>query len=311
MLFKSVLLIAIGLITISLANTQYLVSNNSSITPNTSKNSKIFTREYTYNASEDDSQNSSRNKAITQIKVLLSEEVGTHIESSFDMKETAKNGVSNQYIKSEINSLSASITKLKILDENWNGATYYIKANVEIDEEQTMILLIEAIKSKASEKDVKRLNSILKEQNGNLDKSYSKIQSLQKKLVMQEIKNQASKKELSDTKILLQQLKEEKQIYDNKVIEQISEISRINILIKEAKKRINNENENACLVRNGMTKYEVNSIVGEPKGLAYINCRHGGSDSYDPYMHKCENWYYGTVQLVFKNGILRNKIGCK
>ena len=63
-----------------------------------------------------------------------------------------------------------------------------------------MQLLLEAIKAKASQKDVNRLNKILKEQNGNLDKSYSKIKQLQKKLVLQEIKNQASKDELSDTK---------------------------------------------------------------------------------------------------------------
>jgi chromosome segregation ATPase len=292
--------------------------NNNIVKSASSKNEKIFLREYTYNASEDDSKNSSRKKAISQLKSILSEEVGTHIESSLDIKDTAKKGVTTSYVKSEINSLSASITKLKILDEKWNGTTYYIKASVKIDEEQTMMLLIEAIKAKSSKKDIKRLNKILKEQNGHLDKSYSKIQALQKKLVLQEIKNQASKNELSDTKVLLQKLKREKQKYDNKVIEQKSEIGRIKKQVQKAKNRIKKDNKKACTMARGMTKKEVSQIINKPSGTSRISYYNDGRLMneipciYDLYRSSCNTWWYGLVKVHFTQASTIRKLeGCK
>lgn len=248
-------------------------------------------------------------KAIAQLKSLLSEEVGTHIESSLDIKETTKKGVSNQYVKSEINSLSASITKLKILDEKWNGTTYYIKASVKINEEQTMMLLIEAIKAKSSKKDIKRLNKILKEQNGHLDKSYSKIQELQKKLVLQEIKNQASKNELSDTKKLLEKLQREKNKYDNKIIEQKSEIGKIKRLVQKAKNRIKKENKKACMMEIGMIKSEVKKSLGIPSTSDASSIAGNCIDTFGIDSSMCDEWYYGKIKLIFDSNILIKKDG--
>jgi septal ring factor EnvC (AmiA/AmiB activator) len=275
------IILSLGLFTISFAETKY---NNSSVSTSPSKNDKIFIREYTYNASEDDSKNSSRNKAISQLKSILSEEVGTHIESSLDIKDTSKKGVSTSYVKSEINSLSASITKLKILDEKWNGVTYYVKASVKINEEQTMMLLIEAIKAKASKKDIKRLNKILKEQNGHLDKSYSKIQQLQKKLVLQEVKNQASKSELADTKKLLDKLQLEKIKYDKKIVKQKSEIDKIKNIIRK------NESNAYNTLISGMTPYEVKKMVGKPRSIASCSSR--------------TYYNYGRLWVIIRTGIV-------
>ena len=307
-LFLKVVLIILTTNSILLANSQYEQNDSENvIKSNLSNKSKVFIREYTYNASEDDSKNSSRKKAIKQLKSILSEEVGTHIESSLNMETTVKNGVSNKYVKSEINSLSASITKLKILDEKWNGITYYIKASVKIDEEQTMMLLIEAIKSKASEKDVKRLNKILKEQNGHLDKSYSKIQALQKKLVLQEIKNQASKNELVDTKTLLTKLQREQKKYERKVIEQKSEILKVEKLIKKAKSRIKKENTNACKIIAGMTKNEITDAIGYPSG-------DNGAQNRRLYGMKATELYYGSITIKFSmsnTNIVKSVSGCR
>lgn len=290
------------------AGTQY---TNDKVEITNSKKDKVFTREYTYNASDDDSKNSAREKALSQLKALLSEEVGTHIQSSLDMKNTIKNGIKTEYVKSEINSLSAAIIKLKILSEKWDGKTYYVKADVKLNEEETMNLLLEAIKDKASEKDIKRLNKILNEQNKNLDKSYEKIQQLQKKLVLQEIQNKASISELKDTKIKLQLLQKEKIHYDNQVIKQKNEIVRIKKLIDTAKKRINKENKKACLLESGMTKQEVIDALGSPTGLEDYSCKGATNGIYYPLKGNCTNWYYGTVKLIFgKNKILQTKSGC-
>ena len=254
--------------------------NNSTIKMSLSKNGKIFIREYIYNASDTDSKVSSRKKAITQLKSILSEEVGVHIQSSFSVKKTSH----NKYVKKEINQLSASITKLKILEEKWNGSTYYIKASVKINEKQTMKLILEAIKKKSSQKDIKRLNKILKEQNGNLDKSYIKIKKLQKKLVLQEIKNQASKSELLYNKNILQKLLKEKQKYDYKINKQRSEINIIKNIIKKSESNAYNN------LISGMTPLEVKKMIGEPRSIDSCSTR-----SY---------FKYGRLWVIFRSGIL-------
>jgi hypothetical protein len=298
-ILKIALALSIGTFTFLQADTKYEKNyNNNTINVPSSKNDKIFIREYKYNASDTDSKVSSRKKAIAQLKSILSEEVGVHIQSNFEIKQNSH----NKYVKREINQLSSSITKLKILKEKWNGVTYYIKASVKINEEQTMLLLLEAIKAKASQKDVKRLNKILKEQNGNLDKSYSKIQQLQKKLVLQEIKNQASKDELLHTKKTLQKLQKEKQQFDNQIVEQKSEINKINKLVQKAKDRIKNSSIKACMMTKGMTINEVVSAIGKPTGKGQIY-------RYETYP---KSWYYGSIELQFgtKSGILKWISGC-
>lgn len=245
---------------------------------------KTFIREYTYNASEDDSKNSSRKKATTQLKSLLSEEIGVHIQSSLDIKKTTSKGVDNKYIKKEISSLSAAITKMKILDEKWNGKTYYIKASVKINEEQTMKLLLEAIKAKASEKDVKRLNKILEEQNKDLDNSYSKIQELQKKLLKQEIENQASENELKETKQKLEELQRVKEKYDREVNAKKSEIEKIKSIIKD------NEMNAYNSLMSGMTPNEVKKLIGNPRAI---------NDCSDRMYYS-----YGRLWVMFTSGIV-------
>ncbi len=302
------MLVAIFVVINPLSANQYKQSyNNSSVKTSPSDKSKVFIREYTYRAGDDDSKNTSRKKAISQLKSILSEEVGTHIESSLNMETTSRNGVSNKYVSSEINSLSASITKLKIIDEKWNGTTYYIKASVKIDEEQTMMLLIEAIKAKSSEKDIKRLNKILKEQNSNLDKSYNKVQALQKKLILQEVKNQASKNELADTKALLNKLQREKQKYDREIVEQKSEITKIQNAILQVKKRIKKDNTKACLLTKGMTKKEIVNIVGKPSSDNWSN----KAPSFTIYHSYSTKWYYGTITVNMKDGLINSLSGCR
>jgi hypothetical protein len=156
--------------------------HNDTFNISSSSDTKIFIKEYTYNASDDDSKNSSRKIAIAELKSLLSEEIGVHIQSSFEIKQTS----TNEIVKKEINQLSASITKLKILEEKWNGVTYYIKASVKVNEEQTMLLLLEAIKAKASKKDVDKLTNILKKKN-------YKINELNKQITLNEFLNDKNK----------------------------------------------------------------------------------------------------------------------
>lgn len=281
-----------------------LLFSTSSFVVQAATGDKLFTKEYTYNSSDDDSKNSSRKKALTQIKRILSEEVGTHIESSLDITSTSKKGVSQKYVKNEINLLSSAITKLKIIDEKWNGVEYYVKASVVINEEQAIVVLLEAIKAKASEKDVARLNKILEEQNKDLDNSFEKISTLKKTLISQEIKNQAGINELKESQVLLDKLLREKQKFDRKIKQQESQITKVKSLIQKAKNRVGKQNKLACQIPEGMTRREVEQVLGNPVGT--------DGDSYDKHRSPLVYaWYYGSVELYFgSTKILKRKRGC-
>jgi len=234
---------------------------------------KIFIREYTYLASENDSKNSSRRKAIEELKLLLSQEVGTHIENYLEIEEKNVNGVTYTSINSEIKSLSSSITKLKILDENWNGRKYWIKASVRINEKRTIELILEALKSKASEKDVKRLNKILAEQKRELENRSSEVSDINKKLVSQEIVNEARKNEVLKMKKELVKFQEEELLQKKEEEKYSSELERKKALIKKLNKKTKNKVEKMkkewlakvellCSFDIGTSKKDIEEIAG-------------------------------------------------
>lgn len=152
-----------------------------------SPNDEFFIREYTYKASDDDSKNSSRKKAILELKTILSEEIGTHIESSLEMNTKSSNVEDYNYLKSEIKTLSVAITKLKILDEKWNGEAFYVKARVRVNPEQTLELLQQSVKAKSSKEDIKKLNILILNQK-------SKLKEINRQITLREFIDKDSKK---------------------------------------------------------------------------------------------------------------------
>src|SRR5208337_345909 len=85
-----------------------------------------FIKEYTYQASELDSKESSRTIALEQVKRLLVEELGTFLVSKTEVKNF-------QLTKDQITSITSGMVKTQILDEKWDGKTYYLKAKVAAD----------------------------------------------------------------------------------------------------------------------------------------------------------------------------------
>ena len=92
---------------------------------------KTFIKEYTYQASEFDSKASSRTIALEQVKRLLLEELGTYLESSTEVKDF-------QLTKDQIKALSAGIIQTIILDENWDGKQFWLKAKITADPDDVM-----------------------------------------------------------------------------------------------------------------------------------------------------------------------------
>lgn len=92
-----------------------------------SAETKTFIKEYTYQASEDDSRNTSRITALREVKRLLLEELGTYLVSVTEVKNF-------QLTKDEITSLTAGIVKTEIVNEKWDGHIYWIKTKIMADE---------------------------------------------------------------------------------------------------------------------------------------------------------------------------------
>ena len=91
-----------------------------------SAETKTFVKEYSYQASEYDSKVSCRALALEQVKRLLLEELGTYLESETEVKNF-------QLTKDQIVTLTAGIVRAEIIDESWDGKTYYLKAKIVAD----------------------------------------------------------------------------------------------------------------------------------------------------------------------------------
>ena len=307
--------------------------NNKQIEIEPSKDDKLFIREYTYSASEDDSKNSSRKKAIEQLKILLSEEIGTHIENYLEIKKQNREDISYQSVKNEISSLSASITKLNILNEKWDGKSYHVKASVRVNEKRTIELILQEIKSKSSDKDVQRLNAILKEQEVLLTQQSATIQGMNKKLVSQEIINEAKKNEITSMKGNLVKYQKE-EIVKNREAKRIkSELDRKKILISRLNEESNNDiiaEKNQwkstkllfCSFETGTKKSDIETITGYPffrykanksivNGLS-LSSLDGFGDIYSACPNKFlrSAYKYECMYFTFVNDLTTKKYGC-
>jgi hypothetical protein len=99
-----------------------------SVTPTLAK-TVTYVKEYTYQASELDSKLSSRTIALTQVKKLLLEELGTYLISESAVKDF-------ELTKDQVSSLTAGIVTTVIIDENWDGKTYFLKAKISTDTDE-------------------------------------------------------------------------------------------------------------------------------------------------------------------------------
>ena len=92
-----------------------------------------FVREYTYNASENDSKVSARKAAMQQLQLLLIQEVGVQVHASFEQTETLDNDVFSRQVQANYQTFSRALTKTKILKQKWDGETFYLKALITVD----------------------------------------------------------------------------------------------------------------------------------------------------------------------------------
>ena len=91
-----------------------------------SAETKTFIKEYTYQASEYDSKVTCRALALEQVKRLLLEELGTYLESQTEVENF-------QLTRDQIITLTAGIVMAQIIEEKWDGRSYWLKAKVSAD----------------------------------------------------------------------------------------------------------------------------------------------------------------------------------
>ena len=121
---------------------------------------KTFIKEYTYRASDEDSKNSSRTVSLREVKRLLLEELGTYLESVAEVKNF-------RMTKDQIATLTAGIVSTEVMNETWDGKTYWLKAKITADP-ASVIQSIDKLrqdrqKTKELEDIHKRAEALLKE----------------------------------------------------------------------------------------------------------------------------------------------------
>jgi hypothetical protein len=242
---------------------------------------KIFVREYTYAAGETDSKITAREKAIAQVKMILLEELGTYVESwvNYNVKESEK--INESFFQQEIKTISAGTTETTILNENWNGAEFYIKAQIKADPNEVVRRINQTLSARKSSAVIDSLNLLL-----NAFKQENQIRSQELDRVKAQLNNQNREiqEKQSTLNTLNQQLaiaKQQLSTYQTQEKAVLSEIASIELKIKSAtNKAINN-------VRKGMTPDEVRQVCGEPRSV----------DGYSSCAELCYN--YGNVFVVF------------
>ncbi|GLQ30447.1 hypothetical protein [Litoribrevibacter albus] len=97
---------------------------------------ETFIREYTYNASENDSKVSARKAALQQLQVMVIQEVGVQVRSSFEVEDHVTNDELSRDVQAHYGTYAKALTKSVILEEKWNGESFYIKAEIFVDTDQ-------------------------------------------------------------------------------------------------------------------------------------------------------------------------------
>ena len=245
---------------------------------------KTFISEYTYRASDDDSKNSARNKALREVKIIVLEEVGVYVESYLNMKTTTTNAMQAQIVKEEIRTLTAGIAKVKILEEKWDGKNFYIKVEMQVDPDSVSRGITEVLKVKANQQELADLKILLDKKEQEVDIRSSEVIKLQKKIASNAITENAMRIELQNAKRELLKAQQQLDQYTKEKNRIKTQLDKIYYTIrKKTSDAMNN-------VIRGMTEYEVKQVAGSPRS----------TDGYG----RNKKLNYGNVWVHIENGVV-------
>ncbi len=124
---------------------------------------QTYLREYTYQASEADSKITARAIALQEVKRELLSELGTHV-SALVKQQSSSDG--RRLDTQEIETLSAGVTSVQILDEKWNGSMYVLKAQIKADPADVLKSLNKMLDVDAKNKQISQLADNLSKVSG-------------------------------------------------------------------------------------------------------------------------------------------------
>jgi len=141
--------------------------------------SQNFIREYTYNASENDSKSDAREYALLKIKKQLVEELGTYIITSTNLSIKEKNKISDIMISTQSRTVSECITQTQIIEESWNGESFYIQVKIHVNKKDFIRRLKELSKQNNIDINVNNIDTKQKKVNlsfyGSFDFGYQQL----------------------------------------------------------------------------------------------------------------------------------------
>lgn len=227
---------------------------------------KVFVREYNYQASESDSKLTARAQALSVVKGLLIEELGVYIESyvNYDVEDDGIK-VSKDFYTNEIRQLSVGVAETKIIDEQWNGSTYYVKAEITIDPSDVVRRINKSIEDRKNDVSIDSLQVAL-------EKSKDHIVELEQKL-----------KELEETQAKEQALKTQYEAVKYKIDNYIEEI--------------NIKTKLALQFPVGASLADVEKIMGPADAIGPVVFQ-------TTQRGACYSRRYGNVWLLFEGGVL-------
>jgi hypothetical protein len=135
-----------------------------------------FVKEYTYRASDIDSKVSSRAIALQEVKRSLLEKLGMYLISETEVKNY-------KMTKDQITTLTAGIVSTEILQEKWDGSSYYLQAKLTVDPKEV------ANAVKALGNDVEKTRE-LEASRRKIDEAMKELQRLKQELELSQIDRQ-------------------------------------------------------------------------------------------------------------------------
>jgi tetratricopeptide (TPR) repeat protein len=141
-----------------------------------------FVKEYTYQASELDSKASCRTISLEMVKRLLLEELGTYLISETEVKDF-------KLTKDQVKTYSAGIVGAEIIEDKWDGKTYWLKAKVSADpievQKSLKKIIDDKYKAKELEESRKKAEELTKEIE-RLKKEFVKLEGQQQNKTIEE-----------------------------------------------------------------------------------------------------------------------------
>ncbi len=138
MLLKKVIILALALVILSTSAVNATMQE--------------YIREYVHQVGDADSKVTSRQISMQEIKVELLGELGTYIDSRIEISQSYNNGDS---FKQDVTALTAGFVRVELIEERFNGETYFLKGKLFADPDEIIIRINQLGKNDTKSKENK------------------------------------------------------------------------------------------------------------------------------------------------------------